>query len=153
MTSNHTSESSGSRLNPPRRSRCAPCLLLAIVFVSGLLAGGGLTVIFEFDETVTRIFGLAPKERKSKSIAELRDRITDRYAAELDLSTEQKSKVREIITEHFSGSLQRRIKLLDKLTEALDPAFTDAQRAKWEQSKADRIKKWGDGLTTTRPEK
>ena len=118
MTGNQTSESSGSPLNPPPR-RCAACLLLAIVLASGLLAGGGLTVIFDLDEKAGSIFGIAPKPRKSKSIAELRDSITDRYALELDLSDEQKSKVREILTEQFSGALQRRIHMLEKLSEGL----------------------------------
>jgi hypothetical protein len=150
MTSNQTSESSGSQL-PPKRRCCASCLLLAIVFVSGLLAGGGLTIIFDLDEEVSRIFGLAPKPRKPRSIAELRDSITDRYAVELGLSAEQKSKVREVLTKHFSGSLQRRIQLLDKLSEALYPILNDDQRANWEKLKADRIKKWSEGMPTTRP--
>ncbi len=150
MTSNQTSESSGSQL-PPKRRCCASCLLLAIVFASGLLAGGGLTIIFDLDEEVSKIFGLAPKPRKSRSIAELRDSITDRYATELALSAEQKSKVREILTEHFSGSLQRRKRMLDKLSEGLNPILDDAQKAKWEKLKNDRIKKWGEGMPTTRP--
>ena len=152
MTSNQTTESSGSQLPPPRRC-CASCLLLAVVFASGLLAGGGLTVIFDLDEKVTEIFGLAPKPQESRSIAEMRDSITDRYAAELGLSDVQKSKVREILTEQFRSSLQRRIQTLDKLSEGLNPILDDAQRAKWEKLKNDRIKKWGEGLTTTRPAK
>ena len=150
MTGNQTSESSGSQLPPPRRC-CASCLLLAIVLTSGLLAGAGLTVIFDLDEKVSEIFGLAHEPRKSRSIAEMRDNITDRYAAELGLSAEQKSKVREILTEQLSGSLQRRSRMLDKLSEGLNPILDDAQRAKWEKIKAERIKKWGEDLPTTVP--
>jgi len=150
MTSNQTSESSGTQLKPPRRC-CASCLLLAVVLVSGLLAGLGLTVIFDLDDKVTEMLGIPPKPRKIRSIAELRDRLTDRYAAELDLSDESKSNIRKIITEHLSSSLERRIQLLDKLSKCLDPVLNDAQKAQWEKAKADRIKKWSEGMPTTRP--
>jgi hypothetical protein len=150
MTGNQTSESTGSQLTPPRRCGVS-CLLLSVVFASGLLAGGGLTIIFHLEEKVTAIFGLAPEPRESRSIGQLRDDITDRYAAELGLSDEQKSKVREIITEQLSGSLQRRIQMLDKLSEGLRPILDDAQRAKWEKMKAELIEKWGEGAPTTRP--
>ena len=150
MTGNQTSESSGTQLTPPRRCG-ASCLLLAIVFASGLLAGGGLTIIFHLEEKVTAIFGLDSKPRNSRSIAQLRDDVTDRYAAELGLSDEQKSKIREIITEQLSGSLQRRIQMLDELSEGLHPILDDAQWAKWEKIRAERIEKWGEGMPTTRP--
>ena len=150
MTSNQTSESSGSQLTPPRRC-CASCLLLSVVFASGLLAGGGLTIIFDLDEKATEIFGLARKPRESRSIEQLRDDLTNRYAEELGLSDEQKGKLREIITKQLSGSLQRRRQMLDKLSEGLNPILDDAQRAKWEKMKADRIKKWGEGMPTTSP--
>ena len=147
MTSNQTTESGGSRLPAPRRCGIS-CFLMAIVFVSGILAGGGLTVIFELDETVTKLFGL---KQKSRSIAELRDRITDRYAIELGLSGEQTEKLREIFGRHLADSLQRRINILDKVTAELAPLLNDAQKAKWVQVKAERIKKWGEGMATTKP--
>jgi len=150
MTGNQTSESSGTHLTPPKRN-CASCLMLAVVLVSGLLAGLGLTIIFDLDDKVTEILGLPPKPRKTTSMLELRDRLTNRYAEELDLSDELKSNIREIITEHLKSSLDRRIQLLDKLSESLNPVLSDAQKVQWEKAKADRIQKWGEGLTTTRP--
>jgi hypothetical protein len=126
-------------------------MLLAIVLASGLIAGIGLTIIFDLDDTVTELLGLPPKPRKSRSIAELRDSITNRYATKLGLSDEQTSKVRDIITEHLSGSLGRRIKLLDKLTTGLLPILDDSQKALWKEIKAEQIAKWGKGMPTTRP--
>ena len=126
-------------------------MFMIIVLVSGLLAGIGLTVIYDLDDKVTDALGLPPKPRKTKSMIELRDRLTDRYAAELDLSDELKDNIREIITKHLSSSLERRIELLDKLSKSLDPVLSDAQKVQWEKAKADRIKKWGEGLTTPRP--
>ena len=152
MTGNQTSESSGTQLKPPKRN-CASCVMLAIVLVSGLLAGLSLTIIFDLDDKVTEMLGLPPKPRKTKSMMVLRDRLTDRYAAELDLSDESKNNIREIITEHLSSSLDRRIQLLDKLSKCLDPVLNDAQKVQWEKAKADRIKKWGEGMPTTRPVK
>jgi hypothetical protein len=136
---------------PARRSCCTSCLLLMIVFASGLLAGGGLTVIFGLDETVTEIFGLERKKQKSGSIAQLRDRLTNRYATELGLSEEMTNKVRDIFTEQLSGSLKRRMQTLEKLSEVLYPTFDDAQKANWEKMKAESIKRWGDALITTQP--
>ncbi|MCP4374774.1 MAG: hypothetical protein GY794_01135 [bacterium] len=153
MTNNQTSESDQCQLTPPRRSCGSSCLLLMIVFASGLLAGGGLTVIFDLDETVSKIFGLEPERKKSGSIEQLRDRITDRYTKELGLSEEMTNKVRDIITRQLSGSLKRRMETLDKLSEALYPTFNDVQKANWEKMKAESIKRWGKALTTTQPSK
>ncbi len=125
--------------------------MLAIVLLSGLIAGLGLTIIFDLDDKVTETLGLPPKPRKTKSIMELRDRLTNRYAAELDLSDELKSRIRKIITEHLISSLDRRIQLLDKLSESLDPVLSDEQKVQWEKAKAARIKKWSEGMPTTRP--
>ena len=150
MTGNQTSESTGCQLTPPGR-RCVSCLLLTIVFASGLLVGAGLTVIFDLDETATEIFGLKRTPPKSRSIAQMCDDITNRYAEELGLSDEQKSKVHEVLTEHFSGALQRRIGVLEKLSVALAPILNDAQRAEWEKLKVDRVKKWSEASPTTRP--
>jgi len=151
MTSNQADTSTGQQLTPPEAPRrCVSCLLLGIVFVSGLLIGSGLTVIFDLDEKAAELFGIS-RPRKSRSIAKLRDDITDRYADELGLSPEQKSKVREILTEHFSGALERRMKLLDKLSKGLVPILDYAQKAQWEEIKAKRIKKWSEGMPTSRP--
>ena len=150
MTNNQTFESRRVRLAHPKRTG-ASCTLLLIVLVSGLLAGVGLTVIYDLDEKVSEIFGLAHEPHKSRSIGQLRDDLTDRYTAELGLSDAQKSKVREILTEQLSSSLERRKQMLDKLSEGLNPILDDAQRAKWEKLKADRIKKWGEGMSTTLP--
>ena len=125
--------------------------MLAVVLLSGLLAGLGLTIIFDLDDKATEMLGLPTEPRKAKSMMELRDRLTDRYAAELDLSDELKSNIREIITEHLSSSLEQRIQLLDKLSKCLDPVLSGAQKVQWEKAKADRIKKWGEGMPATRP--
>lgn len=150
MTSNQTSESTGTHLKPPKRN-CASCLMLVLVLVSGLLAGLGLTIIFDLDDKATEILGLPSKPRKTKSMMELRDRLTNRYAAELNLSDELKSNIRKIITEHLNSSLERRIQLLDKLSKSLNPVLSDAQKVQWEKAKTERIKKWSEGMTATRP--
>jgi hypothetical protein len=152
MTKNNNKkfEPSRSRLAKLKRGG-GSCVFMVIMLVSGLLAGVGLTVIYDLDDKATEIFGLAPKPGKSKSIAELCDKITNRYAAELDLSDAQKSKVHEVITEHFSGSLDRRVKMLEKLSTVLAPMLSDTKRTQWEQLKSDRIKKWSEGMPKTQP--
>ncbi|MDP6045539.1 MAG: hypothetical protein QGH94_12105 [Phycisphaerae bacterium] len=141
MTNEQTNELSGSRLPAPHRCG-TPCLLLLIVFISGLLAGGGLTVIFDLDEEIAKVLGV---KKKSRSIIELRDRLTDRYADELGLTGENKEKMRELFNEQLKGSVQRRVNILNKVTEGLSPLLSEAQKAKWEQIKAERIKKWSEG--------
>jgi len=147
MTGNQTSESSGPQLAPPTRSCCASCLLLAVIFASGLLAGGGLTVIFDLEQKVMKLFNL---RKEPKSFLEIRDKLTDRYAGYLDMSTEQKEKLRKIFTKHLSGAIQRRIETLEKVTADLDAILNDAQKAQWEQVKSKNIEKWGEGMPTTR---
>jgi len=122
-----------------------------MVLLSGLLAGAGLTVIFDLDEKATEIFGLKPKPTKSKSIMELRDRVTDRFAAEMDLSEAQKNRVRDVLTKYFASSLDRRKKMLDDLTEVLAPVLSESKRAEWEQLKAEKIKIWEKGMAATQP--
>ena len=150
MTKNNNKkiETSRSRLAKPKRGG-GSCVFMIIVLISGLLAGIGLTVIYDLDDKATEIFGLAPKPGKSKSIAELCDKITNRYAAELDLSDVQKNKVHEVITMHFSGSLERRVQLLEKLSTVLGPMLSDAKRTQWEELKSERIKKWSEGMPKT----
>lgn len=152
MTSNQTSESNGTHLTPPKRP-CASCMMLTVVLISGLIAGLGLTIIFDLDDIVSDTLNLPKKPRKTKSIGELRDRITDRYAEELDLSDAQKAQIHEVLTEYFSNSLQRRIHLLNDMTDVLSPVLDDVKKAQWEQMKADRIKKWSEGLPATQPAK
>ena len=152
MTSNQTSESSGTHLTPPKRP-CASCMMLMIVLLSGLIAGLGLTIIFDLDDIVSDALNPPEKPRKTKSIGELRDRITDRYAKELDLSDAEKAQIHKVLTEYFSKSLQQRIRLLDDMTAVLTPVLDDANKAQWEQMKADRIKKWSEGMPTTQPAK
>jgi len=147
MSNNSTTESSGSRLPAPRRCGI-PCFLLAIVFISGILVGGGLTVIFDLDEEIARVLGM---KSKSRSIVEMRDRLTDRYAGELGLTGDKKEKMRELFSEQLQGAIQRRINILNKVTEGLSPHLTDDQKAKWEQIKAECIKKWSEGMPTTQP--
>jgi len=147
MTSNSTTESGGTRLPAPRRCGIS-CLLLAIVFVSGILAGGGLTVIFHLDEEIAKILGV---KKKPKSFLELRDKLTDRYAGELDLAKDQKEKMREIFTEQLKGSIERRARILEKITEGMNPILSEAQKAKWEQIKTERLKKWNEGMPTSQP--
>jgi hypothetical protein len=147
MTNANTTESDGSRLPAPRRCGI-PCLLLTIVFISGILAGGGLTVIFDLDEEIAKVLGV---KKKSRSIIELRDRLTERYAGELGLTGDKKEKMRDLFNEQLKGAIQRRVNILNKVTEGLNPILSDAQKAKWEQIKSERIKKWSEGMTTTRP--
>jgi hypothetical protein len=150
MTNNQTIESRRSRLANPKRSG-GSCVFMIIVLVSGLLAGLGLTIIYDLDDKATDFLGLPPKPRKSRSIAELRDSITERYATKLNLSDEQTDKVRTIVTEHLSDSLERRKRLLDKLSAGLEPILNDTQKAEWEKAKAEQIKKWGDISPTKQP--
>ena len=150
MSENQTSDTQAPHLKPQPK-RCTSCMLLSIVFISGLLVGVGLTVILDLDKTADSIVAKTQEKRKSRSMTEIRDRIIAKYTEELKLSETQTDKVREILTVHFNDSLKRRLETLEKMSAALKPILDETQWAQWEKLKTERIQKWSKAPPATQP--
>jgi len=129
-------------LAPPQtQRRCVTCVLLTAVFISGLLAGGGLTIIL----------GLGQRPRKPRAMEEVRDELTEKFTERLGLSEAQIPKVRDVvearILDHFRQR-DRQLSLMDKHIRAI---LNDEQAAKWKKLYAELLEKYSKNRTATQP--
>jgi len=142
MTSNQAEKSTGRQLTPPEgRRRCLTCLLLGIVFASGLVAGGGLTIIL----------GLGQR-RRGRPMEEVRDELTDMFADRLGLSQAQIPKVRDVVEARLIDHFRQRDRQLTLMDQHIRPVLNDEQIPKWAELHAELMKKYSKNRqTTTQP--
>ncbi len=120
-----------SSLARPRRRWGWTILLAIVIFVSGILVGGGLTF-----KVITS--GL---KRSFQDPAVLADLITHRMKRRLDLTEEQTVQVQRIILEQQKAfqSLRRQVRpqieaQIEKTRQEMGAVLTPEQALKWEKS-------------------
>jgi len=123
----------------PRRRWVWTVLLALVIFVSGVLVGGGLT--FKF---ITSGF-----KRSFQDPAVLADRITHRMKKRLNLTDEQAVQVRRIILEQQKAfqSLRKQVRpqleaQIEKTRQELAAVLTPEQARKWEKRFGRFMKFW-----------
>ncbi len=130
----------------PRR-RWPAWLLLAVIFASGVLLGVSLTVLFR-----------AEQPRGRKTIAEIRDQMTEKFADRLDLSAEQTEEVRRILEQRLAALQEIRLELRPRvevqaaeLEKQVAAVLTAAQKEKWQQYYAELHERWFPEPASTQP--
>ena len=123
----------------PRRRWVWTILLALVIFVSGVLVGGGLT--FKF---ITSGF-----KRSFQDPSLLADRITHRMKKRLNLTDEQAVQVRRIILEQQKAfqSLRKQVRpqleaQIEKTRQELAAVLTPEQARKWEKHFRHFLKFW-----------
>jgi len=123
----------------PRRRWVGPVLLALVIFVSGVLVGGGLTF-----KIITSGFKRAFQDPEVSA-----ERITNRMKKRLDLTDEQVVQVRRIILEQQKAFQSMRKQVRPQLEEQfgktrreLAAVLTPAQARKWEKRFSHFLKFW-----------
>jgi hypothetical protein len=104
-------------------------LLLAIIFVSGAVVGGGVVAMYETQE---------PWPRPRRTLDERTDRMTERIGEKLELDREQREILRGILYERFKKWDEIRQTVLPRMeaqaqqiNEQLRPHLSERQKQKW----------------------
>ena len=136
----------------PRRRQWLTVVLLLVIFVSGGLIGAGLTVLLK-PEPEPKRKGLPG------SAAEIRDRRVDAITKVVDLSAEQKEKVRGVVEEvwvvEFLAIMEemrpRILRMYERLNEEMLRILNEKQKRKWTEYYKKRIAWWSRGFPATQP--
>jgi hypothetical protein len=123
----------------PRRRWVWPVLLALVIFVSGVLVGGGLTF-----KIITSGFKRAFQDPEVSA-----ERITNRMKKRLDLTEEQVVQVRRIILEQQKAfqSMRKQVRpqleaQIEKTRRELATVLTPEQARKWEKRFNHFLKFW-----------
>ena len=123
----------------PRRRWVWPVLLALVIFVSGVLVGGGLTF-----KIITSGFKRSFQDPEVSA-----ERITNRMKRRLDLTDEQFVQVRRIILEQQKAfqSMRKQVRpqleaQIEKTRRELAAVLTPDQARKWEKSFRHFLKFW-----------
>ena len=123
----------------PRRRWIWPVLLAIVIFVSGVLVGGGLTF-----KIITSGFKRAFQDPEVSA-----ERITNRMKRRLDLTDEQVVQVRRIILERQKAfqSMRKQVRpqleaQIEKTRRELAAVLTPDQARKWEKRFGHFLKFW-----------
>lgn len=123
----------------PRRRWVWPVLLALVIFVSGVLVGGGLTF-----KIITSGFKRSFQDPEVSA-----ERITNRMKRRLDLTDEQFVQVRRIILERQKAfqSMRKQVRpqleaQIEKTRQELAAVLTPEQARKWEKRFGHFLKFW-----------
>ena len=123
----------------PRRRWVWPVLLALVIFVSGVLVGGGLTF-----KIITSGFKRSFQDPEVSA-----ERITNRMKRRLDLTDEQFVQVRRIILEQQKAfqSMRKQVRpqleaQIEKTRQELAAVLTPEQARKWEKRFGHFLKFW-----------
>jgi len=124
---------------PPRPRRWVRILVALLIFVGGMVCGGGLTII----GAVERIHHAIHHPE------EVPGRITHYLKRRLDLSDDQTQQVEQIIREHQKNlqeirrGVQPRVEAeLELLRQDISQVLTPEQRDKWDDIFDDAVDRW-----------
>ena len=125
-----TTTSSSPILRPPRRRRWLTLLLGLVIFIAGLAAGSGLTVLFAIRGLQYAIHHPEQGPARLASVLQRKLGLDDRQKSQVQAIATERQAALQGIRREFHPQVQHQF---DLLREQVDGVLTDSQRTRWER--------------------